>query len=106
MSFYGNVINPPDRFSAIALGLDQIGRENPTLTVEEGGPVLHLVGDSFISINKENKNTIQIGAIISDGLYIKSSDWNDNIPDTQKYFKLTVNSKGVLEIYEVTKEAN
>lgn len=106
MSFYGNVINPPDRFESIALGPDQIGRENPTLTVTEGGPVLHLVGDGFISINKENKNTIQIGAIISDGLYIKSSDWNDNIPDTQKYFKLTVNSKGVLEIYEVTKEDN
>jgi hypothetical protein len=106
MSFYGNVINPPDRFDSIALGPDQVGRENPTLTVKEGGPVLYLVGDGFISIDKESNNTIQIGAIVTDGLYVKSSDWNDNDPKTQKYFKLTVNSKGVLEIYEVSKEAN
>jgi hypothetical protein len=100
MSFYGNVVNPPIFFSAIKVDSGE------TLTVNEAGMVLHLVGDSFISIDKESNNTIQIGAIVTDGLYVKSSDWNDNDPKTQKYFKLTVNSKGVLEIYEVTKEAN
>jgi hypothetical protein len=104
MSFYGNVINPSDRFDSIALGPDQVGKENPTLTVKEGGPVLHLVGDSFISIDKESNNTIQLGAIVTDGLYIKSSDWDDNDPETQEYFKLMVDSKGVLSIYKVTKE--
>lgn len=98
MSFYGNVVNPPIFFSAIKVDSGE------TLTVNEAGMVLHLVGDSFISIDKKSKNTIQIGGIVTDGLYIKSSDWDNNDPKTQEYFKLMVDSRGVLSIYKVTKE--
>ena len=93
MSFYGNVINPPAFFSAIA-----VGPKEDTLTVIEGGMVLKLIGDGTISIDKTNDNTIQFGQVYSNGLYLQCKD------NADKWFKLTVNSKGVLEIYEVTKE--
>lgn len=93
MSFYGNVINPPAFFSAI-----KVGPNEDTLTVKEGTMVLKLVGDGTISINKTDIDTIQFGQVYSNGLYLQCKD------DPTQWFKLTVNSKGVLEIYEVTKE--
>jgi hypothetical protein len=95
MSFYGNVINPPKFFNAI-----EVGTEGKTLTIDEAGMVLKLIGDGTISIDKTDINTIQFGQIYSDGLYLQCRD------DHTQWFKLTVNSNGVLEIYKVTKEAN
>lgn len=94
MSFYGNVVNPPVFFSAIKVP------NGETLTVNEAGMVLKLIGDGTISIDKTDINTIQFGQIYSDGLYLQCRD------DHTQWFKLTVNSNGVLEIYKVTKEAN
>jgi hypothetical protein len=93
MSFYGNVINPPSFFSAI-----KVGPKEDELTVKEGGMVLKLIGDGTISIDKTDIDTIQFGQIYSDGLYLQCRD------DHTQWFKLTVNSNGVLEIYKVTKE--
>ena len=95
MSFYGNVINPPKFFNAI-----EVGTEGKTLTIDEAGMILKLIGDGTISIDKTDINTIQFGQIYSDGLYLQCRD------DHTQWFKLTVNSNGVLEIYKVTKEAN
>ena len=95
MSFYGNVINPPKFFNAI-----EVGTEGKTLTIDEAGMVLKLIGDGTISIDKTDINTIQFGQIYSDGLYLQCRD------DHTQWFKLTVNSNGVLEIYKVQKEAN
>lgn len=92
MSFYGNVVNPPVFFSAIKVP------NGETLTVNEAGMVLKLIGDGTISIDKTDINTIQFGQIYSDGLYLQCRD------DNTQWFKLTVDSKGVLEIYKVTKE--
>lgn len=93
MSFYGNVINPPKFFNAI-----EVGTGGNTITVDEAGMVLKLIGDGTISIDKTDKSTIQFGQIYSDGLYLQCRD------DNTQWFKLTVNSNGVLEIYKVTKE--
>ena len=93
MSFYGNVINPPKFFNAI-----EVGTGGNIITVDEAGMVLKLIGDGTISIDKTDKSTIQFGQIYSDGLYLQCRD------DNTQWFKLTVDSKGVLEIYKVTKE--
>lgn len=90
MSFYGNVINPPVFFSAI-----KVGPNEDELTVKEGGMVLKLISDGTISIDKTDIDTIQFNQVCSNGLYLQCKD-NEN-----KWFKLTVNSNGVLEIYEV-----
>ncbi len=97
MSFYGNVINPPVFFSKIAVGPNE-----DTVSVEEGGLVLKLIGDETVSVTKTDINTIQFGQVYSNGLYLQCKD------DSSRYFKLTVDSNGVLEIYEVEekKEAN
>ncbi len=89
MSFYGNVVNPPIFFSAIKVDSGE------TLTVNEAGMVLKLISDGTISINKADKDTIQFSQVYSDGLYLQCRNNKD------KWFKLTVNSNGVLEIYEV-----
>lgn len=93
MSFYGNVINPPVFFSKIAVGPNE-----DTISVEEGGLVLKLIGDETISVTKTDIDTIQFGQVYSNGLYLQCKD------DPTQWFKLTVDSKGVLEIYKVTKE--
>lgn len=93
MSFYGNVINPPAFFSAI-----KVGPNEDTLTVKEGTMVLKLISDGTISIDKTDIDTIQFGQVYSNGLYLQCKD------DPTQWFKLTVDSKGVLEIYKVTKE--
>lgn len=97
MSFYGNVINPPSFFSAI-----KVGPNEDELTVKEGGMVLKLIGDETVSITKTDIDTIQFGQVYSNGLYLQCKD------DSSRYFKLTVDSNGVLEIHEVEekKEAN
>lgn len=97
MSFYGNVVNPQTFFRSIKP--DTGG----AISILQEGDILTLAGDGqFITTEKIGDTaTIAIKQVVSDGLYLQCKD------DPGKWFKLTVNPKGVLEIYEVTKkEAN
>ena len=99
MSFYGNVINPPKFFHTITIGQGSKENAKQALTVDSAGPNLYLLGDENTSITKEGEDTIRIGKVISDGLVLTNKEGT-------RYFKLMVTDSGVLEIYEVEKEAN
>lgn len=95
MSFYGNVVNPQAFYKSITVD------DKEVLSILEGGDNLTLSGNEFLTVEKVSESEIRISPLVLNGLYLQCSD------DSNKYFKLTVNSKGVLEIYEMTKkEAN
>ena len=93
MSFYGNVVNPQTFFRSIKP--DTGG----AIHILQEGDILTLTGDGqFITTEKVGDNaTIAIKQVVNNGLYLQCKD------DPNKWFKLTVNSNGVLEIYEVQK---
>jgi hypothetical protein len=95
MSFYGNVVNPQTFYKNIKVDNGDV------LSVLEGGDNLVLSGTDFLSVEKVSESEIRISPLVLNGLYLQCSD------DSNKYFKIMIDSKGVLSIYEVTKkEAN
>ena len=66
----------------------------------EGGDNLNFEGNDFLSIEKVDATTIKFTPLVLNGMYLQCSD------DPDKYFKIMIDSKGVLSIYEVEKEDN
>lgn len=94
MSFYGNVVNPQAFYKSITVD------DKEVLSILEGGDNLTLSGNEFLTIEKVSESEIRILPLVLNGLYLQCSDNPD------KYFKIMIDSKGVLSIYEVTKEDN
>lgn len=96
MSFYGNVVNPQTFYRSIKVDSGDV------LSILEGGDNLTLSGNEFLTVEKVSESEIRISPLVLNGLYLQCSDNPD------KYFKIMIDSKGVLSIYEVEekKEAN
>jgi hypothetical protein len=96
MSFYGNVVNPQAFYKSITVD------DKEVLSILEGGDNLTLSGNEFLTVEKVSESEIRISPLVLNGLYLQCSD------DSNKYFKIMIDSKGVLSIYEVEKkkEAN